>query len=62
MLVCRGRPWDAPNAVESNQAEFRSEPEITIARLRNRVDGASEKALADLPSVVRVLTDVERRI
>ena len=35
MLTCRRLPWDAPNAIEAKQAEFRAEPEITVGRLSN---------------------------
>jgi len=55
-------PWDAPNAIEAKQTKFRAEPEITVGRLSNFVDGALEKAVADRPRGVRVLIDVERWI
>jgi hypothetical protein len=51
MLTRRRLPWDAPNAIEAKQAEFRAEPEITVGRLSNRVDDAFEKAVADRPRV-----------
>ncbi len=62
MLIRRRLPGNAPDTVETNQAEFRTQPEITVRRLGNCVDGAFGKALADRPSFVRVLTDVERGI
>jgi hypothetical protein len=60
MLIRWRLPWDAPNAIEAKQTEFRAEPEITVGRLSNCVDGACEKAIADRPRGVRVLIDVER--
>jgi hypothetical protein len=33
MFTRRRLPWDAPNAVESKQAEFRAEPEIAVGSL-----------------------------
>ena len=61
MLTRWRLPWDAPNAIEAKQAEFRAQPEITVGRLGNRGDRAFEKAVADRPRGVRVLIDVERR-
>src|SRR5262249_7780278 len=55
-------PGDGPDAIEANQAEFRTQPEIAVGRLGNPSDGAFGKAVANLPRRVRVLTDVERRI
>jgi hypothetical protein len=61
--LTRGRlPSGGPNAVEPEQAEFRAEPEITVGRLSNRVEGSREKAFADGPRFMRVLIDVERGI
>ena len=62
MLARGGLPGDASNAIEAKQAEFRAQPEITVGRLRDRLDGAVGKAFADLPRRVRVLIDVERRV
>jgi len=62
MLIPWRLPRDAPNAIEAKQAEFRAQPEITVGRLRDRLDGAFGKAFADLPRRVRVLTDVKRRV
>jgi hypothetical protein len=62
-VLARGwLPGDTPNAVESEQAEFGAEPEITVGCLSNRVDDGFEKAVADGPGIVRVLTNVQRRI
>jgi hypothetical protein len=55
-------PLHVPNSIEAKQAEFRAEPQITVGRLSNCVDGAFEKAVSDRPRVVRVLIDVERWI
>ena len=35
MLTRWRLPWDAPNAIEAKQTEFRAEPEITVGRLSN---------------------------
>jgi len=60
-LLTRWRlPWDAPNTIEAKQPEFRAEPEITVGRLSNCLDGAFEKAFADRPRGVLVLIDIER--
>lgn len=53
---------DEPDAIEENQAEVRTKPEITVGRLRDGVDDAFEEAVADRPRRVRVLTDVERGV
>jgi len=58
MLVPWRLPQDAANAIEAKQAEFRAQPEITVGRLRDRLDGAVGKAFADLPRGVRVLIDM----
>jgi hypothetical protein len=55
-------PRNRSNAVEANQAEFGAQPEITVRRLRNCVDEAFEKAVADRPRSVRVLIDVQSRV
>ena len=59
MLLIRRLPFDAAHTVESLQAEFGADPQIAIGRLRNGVDRAFEKPLADRPCLVRVLVDVE---
>jgi hypothetical protein len=61
MLAHWWLPSYEPNAVEANQAEFRAEPEIAIARLSNRVYGPFERALADRPNAVCVFIDAETR-
>jgi len=35
MLTRRRLPWDAPNAIEADQAEFRAQPKMTVGRLSN---------------------------
>ena len=60
MLPRRRLPWDGPDAIEAEQAEFGAEPEIAVGRLSNCVDDAFGKAVAGLPRGVRVLTDVKR--
>jgi hypothetical protein len=62
MLIRRRLPRHVPDTVEAKQAEFRAQPEITVGRLSNGLDCPFGKALADLPSRVRVLTDIQRRI
>src|SRR6266853_1233230 len=62
MLVRWRLPGDDPDAIEPQQAEFGTEPEITVGRLDDRPDPAFEKAIADLPRRVRVLTDVQFRV
>ncbi len=62
MLIRWRLPGDVPDTIEAKQAEFRAQPEITVGRLGNGVDGAFGKAVADLPRRVRVLADVQRRI
>ena len=52
-------PFDAAHTVESLQAEFGADPQVTIGRLRNGVDRAFEKPLADRPCLVCVLIDVQ---
>ena len=39
---------DGPDAIETKQTEFRAQPEITVRRLGNCVDGAFGKAFADV--------------
>ena len=62
MLTRRRLPDNTPDAIEAHQAELRTQPEITIGRLRNGEDGAFNKAVADLPPHVRVLADIECRV
>jgi hypothetical protein len=62
MFIPRRSPWNHPNAIEAKQAEVGAQPEITIGRLSNCVDGALIEAVANFPRGVRVLTDIERRI
>src|SRR5262249_27964710 len=52
-------PRNGPDTIEAQQAEFSTEPEITVGRLGNGGDPALGKAGADLPRGVRVLADVE---
>jgi hypothetical protein len=61
-LVRRRLPGDGPDAIEAKQAEFSTQPEITVGRLRDGVDNAFGKAVADPPRGVRVLADVKRWI
>ena len=58
LLTRRWLPRDAPCPIESKQAEFRAQPEITVGRLGDGPDDPFEKASADRPGGVRVLTDV----
>jgi hypothetical protein len=60
MLIPRRLRREGPNAIEAKQAEFRSQPEITVGRLSNRLDRTFGKAFADLPGRMRVLVDIER--
>jgi hypothetical protein len=62
ILTRRRLPRNTPHSIETKQAKFRAQPEITVGRLGNRGDTASEKAFADRPIVVSVLIDVERGI
>src|SRR6266852_6252098 len=55
-------PWHGSNAIESQEPEFRAQPQITVACLRYRGDCALRKPIADLPRRVRVLAHVQRRI
>jgi hypothetical protein len=59
-LTCRRLPANASDAVETNQADFRTQPEIAVRRLGNGVNGAFAKALVNSPLCVRVLPDIER--
>src|SRR5262249_52671872 len=54
----RRLPGDRPHTVESNQAEFRSQPEITVFSLGDGYDGPFGKAVTNLPRRMRVLTDI----
>src|SRR4030095_7006978 len=60
-LVSRRLPLDGSNAVKANETEFGAEPEITVQRLGDGVDGPFEIAITDFPRSMRVLTDVECR-
>jgi hypothetical protein len=60
MLTGWRLPLDGPNAIEANQAEFRTKPKITVGRLCHRVDEAFKKTFADCPRFVRVLINVKR--
>jgi hypothetical protein len=62
MLIRRRLPRDRSHAIEAKQAEFCTQPEITVRCLSNGEDQAFGKALTDLPRRVCVLTDVQRRI
>ena len=62
MLTRWRLPGDASDAIEAHQAELRTQPEIPVGRLGNGEDGAFNKAVADLPRRMGVLTDVQRRI
>lgn len=61
MLTRRWFPADTANAIEANQPEFRSEPEIPVRRLGHRVDVAQGKPVPGGPNGLRVLADIERR-
>ena len=62
MLRIRRLPWRASHTVESLQAKCGTEPQVAVGRLRNGVDRAFEKTLADRPCFVLVLIDIEGRI
>jgi hypothetical protein len=62
VLTRRRLPGDAAIAVESKQAKFRAEPEITVGRLGDGVDITFEESLANWPGSVGVLINVESRI
>jgi hypothetical protein len=59
MLTRRRLPGNVSDTVETKQAEFRSQPEITVGRLGNCVDKALGKAFANLPRRVRILANVQ---
>jgi hypothetical protein len=61
-FTARRRPLDWTDAVEANQSELGTDPEVTIRGLSKRVGNAPEKASTDCPGVVRVLIDIERRV
>src|SRR5262249_27633737 len=61
-LAGRWLPGHGLHAVEAKHAGVRTEPEVSVRRLGNGKDRAFEKAVADPPCRVGVLTDVERRI
>src|SRR4029077_3205843 len=62
MLVRWWLPGYGPHAIKAKQAKVRAQPEISVRRLGNGADAAFEKALAHLPSRVRVLAYIQRRI
>src|SRR5215469_11367797 len=62
LLARRRLPQDGADSVEPIQAEFCTQPEISVGCLLNRCDCALGEAVADLPRGVRVLADVQRRI
>src|SRR5262249_29907171 len=49
ILIARRLPGNGPDTIEAKQPEFGTQPEITVGRLSNGVDGAFGKAVADLP-------------
>src|SRR5215472_11029680 len=55
-------PWNVSDTVEPEQAELSAQPEIAVGGLGNCCDAPFGKALADLPSGVRVLADIESGI
>src|SRR4029077_52678 len=61
-LSGRRLPGDSPDAIEPKQGEIRPQPEIAVGRLSNCVNLAFGKAVANPPSRVGILTDVQRRI
>src|SRR5215472_9777834 len=62
-MLIRGRlPRDGADTIEAKQAEFCTQPEIAVRRLRNRDNLAFNEPVADLPSRVGVLADVERGV
>src|SRR5687768_10036925 len=50
------------DAVETKQARFCPQPQITVGGLSNRGDFAFRKTIANLPRRVSVLADVEVRV
>src|SRR5262249_49609018 len=62
-LFIPGRmPGNTPNAIETQQAELRAQPEVTVRRLRNGRDLPWCKPLAEYPRLVCVLIDVKARV
>src|SRR4029453_1693878 len=57
-----GLPTPQAHAVKTKQAGLRSDPQIPVGGLRERQHTAVEKALANRPCGVPVLTDVPRWI
>src|SRR4029453_16572896 len=55
----RRAPGARAHAIEAKQAEFRPQPQVSVWGLGDGIDGAVEKALANLPRRVCVVTDVE---
>src|SRR5262249_3450352 len=62
LLVLRRLPGDVSNTIETEQAEFRTQPKIAVGSLHDRVNAAFGKTVADFPGRVGVLADVEGRI
>ena len=62
LLPWRKRQRHRPNTVESNDTALRSEPEITVRRLRDCVDRALHEPIAIGPCGMCVLTYIQRRI
>jgi hypothetical protein len=59
MLVFWWLPRDGMHSVEAKQSGLRSQPQITVGRLRDGVDFAFGESVTDFPGSVRVLVDVE---
>jgi hypothetical protein len=55
-------PRNESNAIETRQTGLRSNPQISIGCLRNRVWRTAKDSVLNPPSGVRVLGDVEGRI
>ncbi len=49
ILTQRRLPGNGPNTIETNQAETRAQPELTVGCLRNCLDVALGKAVSNLP-------------
>src|SRR5262249_2999293 len=62
LLTGKLLPADLAHAIESKQAGFRSQPEITIGCLSKGADRTLGKAFFASPGSMRVLTDFESRV
>jgi hypothetical protein len=62
MLIGWRFPWNIPDTIESKQAEFRTQPKVSVLRLSNCDDCTLGKTPADWPRRVCVLADVQRRV